>query len=345
MTYRNPNLDEFAHFNLDSPVFGADSIIRKCHGVWGITLGIGTRALVIQALNPIALTGLLLSNPKLMQEPTQRTMRTQKAMETIYWGTWREAIAVTNHVGEMHTRVRGKVGPSAGSIPADTVYSALDSRVQKWIIAAIIDSAVACYPMFMGTALTSAEKDQLVREYSTVAALFGVKPKDRWSNYWEFSAYFNEMMSTLNYSSFDEYAEAMRKRNGAEFQADPRAFLELTEDHRQVVLQQTLHPGNAIVEMFQSNWALFVNGILPHDVRSIYKLSWTYREIDGFACIVRMVRCSIDKARLTQVGATAWSLGAMCNPLAWWTIPIAAATGATVGNMIHGPILYRRGNP
>jgi uncharacterized protein (DUF2236 family) len=342
MTYRNPNIQEFAYVHLDSSIFSDSSIIRRCHGVWGIATGIGIRALLVQALHPVALTGLLLSNPKLLQEPTARIMRTLLAMETVYWGTWREAIALTNHIGEMHARVHGKVGAAGGSIPANTSYSALDSRVQKWIIASLIDATIACHNIFVSTPLTDAEMDQLVREYGVVGALFGVRPRDRWSSYADFLDYFTEMIFTMKFSSFSEYADAMKLRIGPDFQADPRMFLELTEANRLLVLNQTLHPDNALADIFRSDWATFVSGILTADLRRIYKLKWTETEAGKFLCMVQMAKIALQKAQFTQVGSAIWTMGAILNPCVWWTIPCAVAAGELSGKMTHGPILYRR---
>jgi uncharacterized protein (DUF2236 family) len=342
MTYRNPNWHEFEYVNLDSSIFGDGSIIRMCHGVWSVATGIGIRALLDQALSPLVLTGLLLSNPKLLQEPTARIMRTLLAMETVYWGTWREAITLTNHIGEMHARVHGKVGAAAGSIPSETVYSALDSRVQKWIIAGLIDATIGCHNIFMGRNLTTAEMDQLVREYCIVGALFGVKLKDRWNSYAEFSRYFQEMMS-LQFRSFDEYANVIKSRYGADFEADPRAFLELTEEHRVLVLKHTLHPDNALAEILKPQWTNFVSGILTPSMRQVYKLSWTQRDADSFNCLIDLTRASMAKARIAEASAAIWTVSALLNPYAWWTIPCAVASAGLAGRTIHGPILYKPG--
>lgn len=312
MTYRSTSND----------VFSDGSMVRKVFGIWGVSVLIGARSLMLQALHSVSLAGLLKDTTGL-GDAEARARRTQLAMETIYWGTWDEARKVTDRIYRIHTHINGQVGPNAGSVTADTRYDALDKRLQQWIIASIIDSAIAVYELFQGR-LTDVEKDQFVREYATVASLFGVPASHQWTTYRQFKSYMDSMYATLGQTGGDPYTQ-----------------LEITPENRDLVLKLVMDPGNALVDVPQ--WHRAVNAVLPPHVREAFGLTCTAADAQAFSGVVKLAKAGIAMGRAAETAANLWERGLTFNPLTRWTVPVFRVAKEAIYNTLHGPILYQRG--
>ncbi len=170
------------------------SMARRVHGERAVGLLYGQRALLIGALEPLTYTGTMLSTAA-ADRPFQRLARTAKIQETILLGTREEADKVLAVVNRLHERVKGTLPEAAGSHPAGTAYSAFDPELMLWTLAVIADSGRAMYEA-MVRPLADSEREHLWQDYVRFGELFGLPRGDVPGSYREFSAWWEERMSS-----------------------------------------------------------------------------------------------------------------------------------------------------
>ena len=164
------------------------------HGERAVGLLYGQRALLIGALEPLTYTGTMLSTT-VDDRPFQRLARTAKIQETILLGTREEADKALAVVHRLHERVNGTLPEAAGTHPAGTSYSAFDPELMLWTLAVIADSGRAMYEA-MVRPLTEDEREGLWQDYVRFGELFGLPRSDVPASYREFSAWWEERMSS-----------------------------------------------------------------------------------------------------------------------------------------------------
>jgi uncharacterized protein (DUF2236 family) len=170
------------------------SMARRVHGERAVGLLYGQRALLIGALEPLTYTGTMLSTAA-GDRPFQRLARTAKIQETILLGTREEADKALAVVNRLHERVKGTLPEAAGTHPAGTSYSAFDPELMLWTMAVIADSGRAMYEA-MVRPLTEDEREDLWQDYVRFGELFGLPRSDVPASYREFSAWWEERMSS-----------------------------------------------------------------------------------------------------------------------------------------------------
>src|SRR5215204_5210990 len=153
------------------------SMARRVHGERSVGLLYGQRALLIGALEPLTYTGTMLSTAA-ADRPFQRLARTAKIQETILLGTREEADKALAVVNRLHERVKGTLPEAAGTHPAGSA-----------------DSGRAMYEA-MVRPLADAEREDLWQDYVRFGELFGLPRSDVPSSYREFSAWWEERMSS-----------------------------------------------------------------------------------------------------------------------------------------------------
>jgi uncharacterized protein (DUF2236 family) len=126
----------------------------------------GLRALVIQALHPLAMAGVD-QHSDWRLDPVGRLAATSAYEATVTYGDRATASRAAGRVRAIHEHVRG----------VDTVtgrgYAAGDPALLLWVHAALVDSALAASAMF-GTPLPDADADAFVAEMVVAAELVGV---------------------------------------------------------------------------------------------------------------------------------------------------------------------------
>lgn len=138
----------------------------------------GQRALLLQAMHPVAFDGLI-GDTKGLDAPFRRLVRTAKTMERIYFGSCEEADRVTRAVRRMHERV-----------PAATVQEHL-----LWILACIADSALAIHQRFVGR-LGRSDREAFWQDYLVLGDLFGVDRALAPADFDGFRAYMRERLAS-----------------------------------------------------------------------------------------------------------------------------------------------------
>ncbi|HUC07329.1 MAG TPA: oxygenase MpaB family protein [Solirubrobacterales bacterium] len=170
------------------------SIARMVHGERSVGLLYGQRALLIGALEPLTYTGTMMST-RSENRPFQRLARTAKIQETILLGTREEADKALAVVHRLHERVKGTLPEAAGVHPAGASYSAFDPELMLWTLAVIADSGRAMYET-MVRPLSDGEREDLWQDYIRFGELFGLPRTDVPGSYREFSAWWDERLSS-----------------------------------------------------------------------------------------------------------------------------------------------------
>jgi uncharacterized protein (DUF2236 family) len=149
----------------DLGLFGPDSMAWRIHGKPCALVG-GLRALLIQALHPLAMAGVR-DHSNYKAAPWARYKRTRNYVVATTFGTIAEARQVAERVLDVHNRVRG----------TDTVtgenYDAHDPELLLWIHNCLVDSFLAAYEVYESK-LTDEEVAQYLTEMSQASELVGL---------------------------------------------------------------------------------------------------------------------------------------------------------------------------
>jgi uncharacterized protein (DUF2236 family) len=155
-----------------------ESVLRQVHEERIVGMLYGQRALILQAMHPVAFEGLV-ADTKGLDAPFKRLVRTAKTMERIYFGTTEQADKVAAAVARMHGRV-----PAAG--------------IQEhllWILACLADSALAIHSRFVGR-LGREEREAFWADYLVLGDLFGVSRDVAPADYAAFRAYMRDQLAS-----------------------------------------------------------------------------------------------------------------------------------------------------
>src|SRR3954469_12493957 len=155
--------------------FTDESMLRRVNRERVLGLA-GPRALLMQAAHPLAVAGLL-AHSTALDEPYERLARTAEVLNTIGFGTRRDADRVTSRVRAMHRRVRGALPAAAGPYPAGTPYRADDPELLLWVLFTLVDSATLVYRRYVSD-MSRREEEALWRDYRVVGRLFGLRDRD-----------------------------------------------------------------------------------------------------------------------------------------------------------------------
>jgi uncharacterized protein (DUF2236 family) len=126
----------------------------------------GLRALLLQALHPLAMAGVD-QHSGWRQDPVGRLAATSAYEATVSYGDRASASRAAARVRAVHTQVRG-VDPVTGG-----QYSAEDPALLLWVHAALVDSALAGCALF-GMPLSGPDADAYLAEMVVAAELVGV---------------------------------------------------------------------------------------------------------------------------------------------------------------------------
>jgi uncharacterized protein (DUF2236 family) len=126
----------------------------------------GLRALLIQALHPLAMAGVD-QHSGWRRDPVGRLAATSAYVATVSFGERAAAQRAAARVRRIHEHVQG-VDPVTGR-----PYAAGDPALLLWVHAALVDSALAACQLF-GTPLPPGDSDRYVAEMAVAAELVGV---------------------------------------------------------------------------------------------------------------------------------------------------------------------------
>ena len=152
----------------DDGFFGPVSVTWRSGGdLSGLVAGL--RALLIQALHPLAMAGVD-QHSNWREDPVGRLAATSGYLATVSFGEKASAERAAARVRKIHQHVKGVDGVTGKP------YAASDPALLLWIHAALVDSTLVARDLF-GSPLSAADADAYVAEMVIAAELVGV-PKE-----------------------------------------------------------------------------------------------------------------------------------------------------------------------
>lgn len=149
----------------------------------------GLRALLIQALHPLAMAGVD-QHSGWREDPVGRLAATSGYVATVTFGERASASEAAARVRRIHERVNG----------VDSVtgrrYAATDPALLCWVHAALVDSGIVGCELF-GTPVSSADADRYVAEMVVAAELVGIPAELAPATAGGLAAYFTAMLPEL----------------------------------------------------------------------------------------------------------------------------------------------------
>jgi uncharacterized protein (DUF2236 family) len=149
----------------DDGFFGPASITWRTSGDLSAPVA-GLRALLLQALHPLAMAGVD-QHSDWRQDPVGRLAATSAYLSAVSFGERAAAERAAARVRGIHTRVSG-VDQVTGR-----PYAASDPALLLWVHAALVDSNLVARTLF-GTPLSPPDADRYVSEMVVAAELVGV---------------------------------------------------------------------------------------------------------------------------------------------------------------------------
>lgn len=127
----------------------------------------GLRALLLQALHPLAMAGVA-GHSGYRSDPWGRLARTSTFLASTIFGTAEEAQAAVDRVRAVHDRIRGR---TSDGVP----YRASDPHLLTWVHAAETDSFLTAHQHYGARRLSPAEADEYVAQLGRVARAVGAR--------------------------------------------------------------------------------------------------------------------------------------------------------------------------
>lgn len=180
--------DSAAEVNADAGLFGPDSVTWAVHAdpiLWVA----GLRALLLQAVHPAAMAGVL-QHSDFRADPWGRLMRTADYVGVVTFGSRAEVDRLGARVRGIHQRVRGTDERTG------VTYRADDPHLLRWVHCCEVDSFLATFRRATG-ALTAAEADAYVAEQTRAAEVVGLDPATVPASVAELTDYFREIRHEL----------------------------------------------------------------------------------------------------------------------------------------------------
>jgi uncharacterized protein (DUF2236 family) len=149
-------------------LFSPDSVTWRVHSDAAMLIG-GMRALLVQALHPLAMAGVE-QHSDYRADPWGRLQRTVEYVLTTTYGTADEARRAGQIVQAVHKHING-TDPVTGKY-----YSAEDPELLVWVHAVEVHSFLSAYRRYGTGPCTDADADRYVAEQVGTATLVGLDP-------------------------------------------------------------------------------------------------------------------------------------------------------------------------
>jgi uncharacterized protein (DUF2236 family) len=167
---RPPSINDFTAEQDRLGFFGPDSVTWRIHADPSFSVG-GIRALLLQALHPVAMDGVHRFSEGFRTDPWPRLTRTAEYVATLTFGTRRDALRSVRRVRGLHAPLAGVEGTTGRSYRVD------DPDLLLWVHCAEVDSLLSVARR-SGVPLTDADADRYVAEQVVAATLIGVPERD-----------------------------------------------------------------------------------------------------------------------------------------------------------------------
>jgi uncharacterized protein (DUF2236 family) len=174
---------------VDAGLFGPDSVTWRVHSDPSMAIG-GFRALLLQAVHPLVMAGFD-DNSHFRSDPWGRLRRTGEFVDTVTFGTSREAERAGAIVRAVHARLQPGVEPETG-----LSYRVDDPELLMWVHCTEVESFLSTYRR-CGGRLAAGEGDRYVSEMRESARLVGLDPATVPANEAEIAAYYERIRPQL----------------------------------------------------------------------------------------------------------------------------------------------------
>jgi len=171
----------------DDGLFGSRSVTWRLTGSM-TTPVTGIRALLLQALHPLAMAGVD-QHSAWRTDPGARLASTSAYEVTVGVGDTAAASAAAARVRKIHSFVKG-TDPATGR-----PYAAGDPALLLWVHNALVDSTVACTRLY--GSISDGDADRYVREQVAAAELIGIPADLAPRTVAELAAYFEAIRPAL----------------------------------------------------------------------------------------------------------------------------------------------------
>lgn len=169
--------------------FGPDSVSWRIHSDPTFSVG-GLRALLLQALHPVAMDGVARFSGGLRDKPWPRLIRTATYVDTLTFGTRTEAVQAAARVRGIHRQLGGTAESTGRQYRVD------DPDLLLWVHCCEVDSLLTVARRG-GVELCDDDADRYVAEQVMAAELIGLPAADVPSSVAELAAYFEEIRPAL----------------------------------------------------------------------------------------------------------------------------------------------------
>jgi uncharacterized protein (DUF2236 family) len=186
---RTPSIKEFTAEEDLVGFFGPDSVTWRVHADPAFSVG-GIRALLLQALHPVAMDGVHQFSTGFASDPWARLTRTAEYVATVTFGTRREALRSVRRVRGLH---RGKSGVEETT---GRHFNVDDADLLLWVHNCEVDSLLSAARRAR-VPITDAEADQYVSEQVTAAVLIGCEAAQVPTTVAELDTYFDGIRAQL----------------------------------------------------------------------------------------------------------------------------------------------------
>ncbi len=178
---RTPSIRDFTAEEDLLGFFGPDSVSWRVHADPAFSVG-GIRALLLQALHPVAMDGVARFSTAFATDPWARLTRTAEYVATLTFGTRRDALRSVRRVRGMHR------GNTAVEETTGRRYAVDDADLLLWVHCCEVDSLLSVARR-AGVPLTDEDADRYVAEQVTAAVLIGCEADDVPASEAELAAY------------------------------------------------------------------------------------------------------------------------------------------------------------
>jgi uncharacterized protein (DUF2236 family) len=186
---RTPSIREFTPAEDRAGFFGPDSVTWRLHADPSFSVA-GIRALLMQALHPVAMDGVDRFSEAFTGEPWARLTRTAEYVATLTYGTRHDALRAVRRVRGLHRRFSGVEATTGRQYRVD------DPDLLLWVHACEVDSFLSVARR-SGVPLTDEEADRYVAEQVVAATLIGVPEADVPASEAALAAYVEDMRPVL----------------------------------------------------------------------------------------------------------------------------------------------------
>ena len=179
-------------------MFDPDSMTWRVHADPAMLIG-GMRALLVQALHPLAMAGVE-QHSDYRADPWGRLQRTVEYVMTTTYGTVEEAETAGRVVQAIHKHVNG-TDPVTGK-----TYSAEDPELLVWVHAVEVHSFLTSYHRYGSGPCTDEDADRYLGEQVRTATLVGLDPSLVPASAAELHEYFGRVDDELRPSPYSRDA-------------------------------------------------------------------------------------------------------------------------------------------